>query len=247
MQLLYKGEHLIGAAYSPLSSWWELCSVGADLVLEEPRVLNLDPKAARRRVFLLHWEELEHLETSKTLCPTWPSLLIVPLPMEQSYSNDHSCLQSLPLHCSLSLSSDSQCSFLVLNLYGGVLGASPWCDCLQWTSSSLWPTRATPLDTWMPQCSRVVHAWRSSQMPESLSIWLTLRLWLHKSWVGKFRSNCRYRSNSVLLVPSPIDMESSYHQRSDSVNHIPFLVFSQKADLWKTHNYENYESAGEDI
>ena len=53
---LYKGKHLIGAglqfqSFSPLSSWKKHGSMQADMVLEkEPRVLHLDPKAARRRL-----------------------------------------------------------------------------------------------------------------------------------------------------------------------------------------------------
>jgi hypothetical protein len=34
--------------------------VQADMVLEEPRVLQLDLNAARKRLVILHWVELEH-------------------------------------------------------------------------------------------------------------------------------------------------------------------------------------------
>ena len=41
-------------------------SIQTDMKLEEPRVLHLDLKAARRRLFLLYWAELEH-RTSKPI------------------------------------------------------------------------------------------------------------------------------------------------------------------------------------
>jgi hypothetical protein len=49
----YKGQYLIGAGlqiqrFCPLSSRWEHGSIQADMVLEELRVLYLDPTAARR-------------------------------------------------------------------------------------------------------------------------------------------------------------------------------------------------------
>ena len=49
----YKEQHLIGAGlqfqrFNPLS--WKHGSIQADMVLEEPRVLHLHLKAARRRL-----------------------------------------------------------------------------------------------------------------------------------------------------------------------------------------------------
>jgi hypothetical protein len=49
----YKGQHLIGSGlqfqrFGSLSSLEEACSVQADMVQEELRVLHLDLKAARR-------------------------------------------------------------------------------------------------------------------------------------------------------------------------------------------------------
>lgn len=40
----------MGLVYSPLASWWGPCLVQADQVLEEARGLNLDLKAARRKL-----------------------------------------------------------------------------------------------------------------------------------------------------------------------------------------------------
>jgi hypothetical protein len=66
------------------------------MVLEmELRVLHLDLKAARRRLEChsgqsLSIEDLKACPHSDTLPLTWPYLLIVPLPMGQTYSNHHS-------------------------------------------------------------------------------------------------------------------------------------------------------------
>ncbi|EDL83994.1 rCG57216 [Rattus norvegicus] len=78
----------------------------ADLVLEEPRVLYLDPKAARRKLFhrqpgagSLPPPGFKHRTLKPTpkgiyiLPPTWPyplrqvHFLIIPLPMSQEYLN----------------------------------------------------------------------------------------------------------------------------------------------------------------
>jgi hypothetical protein len=58
----YKGKHLTGAVlqvqrFSKLSSRREHDSIQADMVLEELRVLHLDPKAGRRRVSAGSWKE----------------------------------------------------------------------------------------------------------------------------------------------------------------------------------------------
>jgi hypothetical protein len=66
---------------------------------KELRVLHLDPKATRKRLFcrlpgggsLPHWAELEHRASkhhlhSDVLPPMRPYLLIVPFPMGQTYS-----------------------------------------------------------------------------------------------------------------------------------------------------------------
>jgi hypothetical protein len=70
-------------------------NVQANMMLEELRVLHLDPKTIRRRLSLLYWLEFE-LRTLKdiTLSDIFPltrtRLLIVPLFMGQAYSNHHS-------------------------------------------------------------------------------------------------------------------------------------------------------------
>lgn len=76
----------------------------ADMVLEEPEVLYLDPKTARRG---LHWAELEHIyylkahpqgyassnkttrHTSSNMVtpPIRPQLLLVPLPIGQTFKH----------------------------------------------------------------------------------------------------------------------------------------------------------------
>jgi hypothetical protein len=75
-----KNQHLIGAGlqfqrFSSLSSCHEAWSMQADMVLEKPRVLHLDPTAARRglsstgsqeEVSLPHWAKLGH-RTSKSI------------------------------------------------------------------------------------------------------------------------------------------------------------------------------------
>ena len=79
----------------------KLGSMQADLVLEEPRVLHVDPKAARRRLCITV-ARCEHIYDiskpwfySNTLPLTRPHLLIVPLPMGQTYSNHHTPLWAL--------------------------------------------------------------------------------------------------------------------------------------------------------
>jgi hypothetical protein len=77
----------------------------ADTVLEEPRVLHPDTKAARRSLictgsqgeglFCAGWSLSTRspqipLPHSDALPPTRPHLLIVPLHMGQAYSNHHS-------------------------------------------------------------------------------------------------------------------------------------------------------------
>ena len=84
----YRGQHLIGAdlwvqRFNPLSSRWEHGSVQADLGLEEPKVLHLDPKADRRRMAFrqLGGGSLKAHPHSDTLPPTRQHPpLVVPLP-----------------------------------------------------------------------------------------------------------------------------------------------------------------------
>ena len=61
---LIKDLYLIGAGlqvqrFSPLSYKWEHGSVQAGMVWEELRVLYLHLKAARKRLTLLYWVELQ--------------------------------------------------------------------------------------------------------------------------------------------------------------------------------------------
>ena len=86
------------------SHGWSHGSLQADMVLEEPRVLHLDPKAARKTVI---WRQpgggslstlggaqaLGDLKAhlyKDTLPLASPHLLIVPLPMGPAYANDYS-------------------------------------------------------------------------------------------------------------------------------------------------------------
>jgi hypothetical protein len=73
----YKGKHFIGAGlqvqrFSPLSSRWEHGSIQSGMVLEEPRILHLDQKAAEGDS-LPHWVELEHRISKPT--PTMMNFL----------------------------------------------------------------------------------------------------------------------------------------------------------------------------
>jgi hypothetical protein len=59
------------------------------MMLEEPRVLHLDPKAAEGDSEISHWAELEHKTKplNDTFPPTRPHLLIVPLAVSQAFKH----------------------------------------------------------------------------------------------------------------------------------------------------------------
>jgi hypothetical protein len=62
---LYKEQHLIGASgFRGLVHYHhggKHGSIQVNMVLEEQRILHLDPKAAaRKRVYLLYWPKLKH-------------------------------------------------------------------------------------------------------------------------------------------------------------------------------------------
>ena len=106
----YKEKHLIGAGlqfqrFSPLSSWWEAWQRAGRHGAEELRTLHLDPQTARRDCVHSEHRRPQSPLHSDALPPIRPHLLIVPLPMGQtfkcaspwghSYSNHHIPLSGL--------------------------------------------------------------------------------------------------------------------------------------------------------
>ena len=94
----YRGKNPLGLAYSfrglvHYHHGRKHGSIQADMVLEEPRILHLDPKAPRRRLSFhtgqsLNIESLKAHSHSDTLPPTRPHLPVVPLPVGQALKHE---------------------------------------------------------------------------------------------------------------------------------------------------------------